>query len=236
MKLHRAVLAAILLTAPSALAEVTYQSVPRTMNFEVKLGPYKPLIDEEPGLTGSPYAETFSGSMLLFELEADRYLWQKVGALGIGFSAGYAEKYGDAYTLSGARTSDVKTSLKVAPLRLLGLYRFDYGAQHYGIPLVPYLKGGLVYTPWWASKGSSTIDYVNGDRAAGGKWGAEVCVGVAFLLDVLEPRLAHDFYSDIGIAHTYLFGDFTYAAVNNFGALGLDLSSKHFMFGLSFEY
>ena len=37
MKLHRAALAALFLSAPSALAEVTYQSVPRSMNFEIRL-------------------------------------------------------------------------------------------------------------------------------------------------------------------------------------------------------
>jgi hypothetical protein len=229
--------AVVLLSAATAGAQVTYDALPRTSNFEIKLGPYKPLIDQEAGLSGSPYNETFGGgSMLLFELEADRYLWQGFGAAGIGISAGYAEKYGDAFIPGGGRTSDVKTALKVAPLRLLGLYRFEYLVQHLRIPLVPYVKAGLVYTPWWSSKGSDNVEFVGGFRGAGGKWGVEAVGGVAFLLDILEPRLAHDFYSDVGVAHSYFFADFTHAADNNFGAAGLNLSSDHFMFGISFEY
>ena len=49
-------------------------------------------------------------------------------------------------------------------------------------------------------------------------------------------RLAKDFSNDIGISHSYLFAEYTYANVNNFGRKGLDLSSRHWMFGFSVDY
>ncbi|ADO71081.1 MXAN_2562 family outer membrane beta-barrel protein [Stigmatella aurantiaca] len=208
---------------------------PRTGAVEVKLGGYKPLIDTEEGLTETPYADTFGdASMLLVELEIQRYFYQGIGSAGVSISAGYAEKYGDAVTLEG-EVSPEKTSLKVVPLRLNALYKFDYAAFRWHVPLVPYAKAGLIYTPWWTSKGSNTQE-VNGRKGKGGRWGYGFTAGLSFLMDVLEPRLARDFDSDLGINHTYLFAEYTYAEVNNFGGKGLVLSSRHWMFGLSLDY
>ncbi|MFL5318679.1 MAG: MXAN_2562 family outer membrane beta-barrel protein, partial [Myxococcaceae bacterium] len=125
--------------------------------------------------------------------------------------------------------------LKVLPLRVLGIYRFDYAALHWGVPLVPYAKLGLVYDLWWATKGDG-VEFVNGERAAGGKWGYSFTGGLSLLLDVLEPRLARDFDVDLGVNHSYLFAEYTYENVDDFGSGGLDLSSRHWMFGLALEY
>jgi hypothetical protein len=208
---------------------------PRTGAVEVKVGGYKPLIDTEEGLTGTPYEDTFKDeSMLLVELEIQRYFYQGIGTAGVSVSAGYAEKYGDAVTV-GDVVSPEKTSLRVVPLRLNALYKFDYAAFRWHVPLVPYGKVGLIYEPWWTTKGDQTQN-VNGRKGRGGRWGYGFTGGVSFLMDVLEPRLARDFDSDLGINHTYLFAEYTYAEVNNFGGAGLVLSSRHWMFGLSLDY
>ena len=232
----------LMVASPAALAAEVSALTPGvsqesgTMTLSLKLGGYKPLIDSEAGLKGTPYADIFgSGAMLLGEIEAERYFWHGYGSAGASLSVGYAEKYASALAPPGANV-DVKTALKVVPIRLAGTYRYDYLALHFGIPFVPYAKVGLVYTPWWSSKGAAAVDYADGVRAAGGKWGFELVGGLSLMLDVLEPRLAHDFASDLGVVHTYLFGEFTYADVNNFGQNGLDLSSRHWMFGLAFEY
>jgi len=213
---------------------------PKMFNLELKLGTYKPLIDREAALNGAkPYEETFGGApMLLGELEIDRQLWQQVGTLAVGFSFGYAEKYARATVVDDTGTiteSAERTGFFVLPLRLLAVYRFDYAALHWGIPLVPYAKLALAYTPWWATKGSG-VEYANGTRGAGGKWGYAFTGGISFLLDVLEPRLAKDFDTDMGVNHTYLFAEYVYEDVNNFGAAGLDLSSRRLAFGISFEF
>ena len=211
---------------------------PRSIEVELKLGTYKPLIDREKALTGKPYDETFGGApMLLGELEVDRELWQKVGTLSVGFSIGYAEKYAKATILDdtgASQPSAERTGFFVLPLRLLATYRFDYAAQQWGIPFVPYGKVGLGYTPWWTTKGEG-VEYASGQRGAGGRWGYTLIGGLSFLLDVLEPRFARDFDTELGVNHTYLFAEYIYEDVNNFGSKGLDLSGRRFMFGLSFE-
>jgi hypothetical protein len=234
--------AAVFLGALPSLAQDTSTSAislqtPRTGSVAVKLGGYKPLVDTEEGLTGTPYKDTFGdSSMLLVELEIQRYFYQGIGTAGVGVSAGYAEKYGKAKNLDNTDSPEV-TSLKVVPLRLDALYKFDYAAFRWHIPLVPYAKAGLIYTPWWTTKGDKTQDLPDsGRKGRGGRWGYGLTGGVAFLMDVLEPRLARDFDSDLGINHTYLFAEYTYEEVNNFGGAGLVLSSRHWMFGLSLDY
>lgn len=208
---------------------------PRSGAVELRLGGYTPRIDTEEGLSFAPYAETFGDdSMLLFEFELQRYFYQGIGTAGVSLSAGYAEKYANTLTEEGERAPE-KTSLQVLPLRLNGLYKFDYAAFRWGIPLVPYGKAGLVYTPWWISKGGSTQS-LGARSGKGGRWGYGFTAGISFMLDVLEPRLARDFDSDLGVNHSYFFAEWTYAEVNNFGSSGLVLSSRHWMLGLALDY
>lgn len=231
-------LLAILLASVADAGEVESSVVNRNTVLEVKLGGYKPLIDREASLTGKPYEQIFgASSMLLFEIEGDRMLWQKFGAAGIGLSIGYAEKYAHALITpeSGGGLANESTALKVVPMRVLGFYRFDYPALHMNIPLVPYAKAGLVFTPWWVTKGGK-LESVEGNRSVGAKWGYDFTGGLSLLLDFFEPRLAKDFTSDMGVVHSYLFAEYVFENVNNFGARGLDLSSRHWMFGFSVEY
>ncbi|WP_164017356.1 MXAN_2562 family outer membrane beta-barrel protein [Pyxidicoccus trucidator] len=214
--------------------EVSLQS-PRTGGVAFRLGGYRPLVDEEEGLNGTPYKDTFGdASLLLFEAELQRYFYQGFGTAGIGLSAGYGEKFAPARLASGAAAGE-QTAIKVIPLGVNAFYKFDYAAFEWGIPLVPYGKLGLIYTPWWITKGSST-ETVGGNKGSGGKWGWGATGGLAFMLDVLEPRFARDFDSDLGVNHSYLFAEYTYADVNNFGAGGLNLSSRRWMFGLALDY
>ncbi|HZA52202.1 MAG TPA: MXAN_2562 family outer membrane beta-barrel protein [Myxococcaceae bacterium] len=213
---------------------------PRSGALRLKLGGYNPRasIDSEPGLTRRPYFETFEGrGMLLFELAYEYYLFQGAGAFGVGLSAGYAEKYGPA-TLASDVTQETseRTALQVFPLRLHALYNFDYPALHLDIPLVPYLRGGVAYVPWRVTKGAG-VERVDGKRAVGGKWGVSGAAGLAFLLDVLEPRLAADFDADVGVNNSYLFAEYDVLRTDLlFGGGGLNLSSHQFMFGLNLEF
>lgn len=208
---------------------------PRTGAVEFKLGGYKPRIDTEEGLTGTPYADTFGDeSMLLFEVELQRFFYQGIGTAGLGFSLGYAEKYADTITDDGSVAVE-KTALKVLPFRLHGVYKFDYAAFRWGVPIVPYGKLGLVYIPWWINKGDDTQE-LSGRSGKGGRWGYGATLGASFLLDVLEPRLARDFDSDLGVNHSYFFAEYSFSEVNNFGGSGLVLSSRHWMFGLALDY
>ncbi|MBZ4334128.1 MXAN_2562 family outer membrane beta-barrel protein [Corallococcus sp. AS-1-12] len=229
--------AALLLAVPAVAQEVTIPTrSPRTGAVIFRGGGYKPRIDTEKALNGAtPYKDTFGdASLLLIEGELQRFFYQGIGTAGLGLGLGYAEKYADAKLDNGSAAAD-KAALKVLPIQLNAFYKFDYAAFRWGIPLVPYAKLGLIYSPWWMTKGSTT-EVVEGSKASGGKWGWGGTAGVSFLLDVLEPRFARDFDSDLGVNHSYLFAEYTHADVNNFGGKGLNLGSRRWMFGLALDY
>lgn len=234
--------AAFLAALPAGAQQIVTPSPqsPRTGAIEFKLGSFRPRIDTEPGLSGTPYADTFGSTLLLGEMSIQRFFYQGIGTAGLGVSAGYGEKYAYAVNATTKELSSERTSIKLIPLRLNALYKFDYAAFKWHIPLVPYVEAGLVYTPWWVTKGNETEVAIDPDgkslKGSGGKWGYGFTAGVSFLLDVLEPRLARDFDSDMGINHTYLFGEYSYSEVNNFGGAGFNLGSHHWMFGLAFDY
>jgi len=231
--------AAALAVAPAAWGQMQRPAgevgTERTMAVEVKLGGYKPLIDEEAGLTNKPYQETFGDNpMILFEVSGERELFQAMGTASVGLSAGYAEKVAPAQKDSGEAASE-STMLRVYPLQVFGSYRFDYAAITWGIPVVPYVKLGLHYDIWSSTKGANLESTADGGLALGGKLGWGFTGGLSLLLDVFEPRLARDFDTDAGVNHSYLFAEYHYADVNNFYSAGLNLSGRYFMFGIAFE-
>ena len=242
MRHGRIALAALLATAlaPVAQAQRTSVESPRSGAVRLKLGSYNPQssIDGEPNLIGDPYLETFGRrGMLLFELAYEHYLLQSIGALGLGLSAGYAEKYGPAIVVDNPTQSTLeRTALQVFPLRLQAVYNFDYTALHWNVPLVPYVRAGVAYVPWRITKGGA-IEKLGDARGAGGKWGVSGEAGLAFLLDVLEPRFAADFDTDVGVNHSYLFAEYDVLRTDfPFGGGGLNLSSHQWMFGLNLEF
>lgn len=238
MKGASIVFAALLVSTVAQADVVTQPESPRTSALQLKLGSFNPKssIDEGATTGPGPYQASFGSSgMLLFEMQYDRYLWQRVGALGLGLSAGYAEKYGHASVLGTTKPQEtnVKTALIVSPLKLTAVYNFDYAALKWHVPLVPYVRGGVALVPWWSLK-NGKVEYVEGDRGAGAKWGWTATGGVALLLDVLEPRMARDFDTDLGVNHTYAFAE--YAMLNAGTGKGPDLASNNLMLGLSFEF
>ena len=231
---------AVVLTALPGEAQEMYDvpnQSPRSGAVEFRLGGYRPQLDAEAALEGAkPFSELFGNSnLLLFEVELQRFFYQGIGTAGLSVSAGYAEKYGAALTEAGVPSAE-RTGFHVLPIHVRGVYRFDYPAFRWGIPLVPYVKPGLVFTPWWSTKGGEIEAPPEGGSGRGAKFGGEVVGGIAFLMDVLEPRLARDFDSDLGVNHSYLFAEYTYAKVNNFGGKGFDLSDAYWMFGLALDY
>lgn len=229
-------LALALLGAGSAGAVSTVPETPRYFTFELKLGSYFPLIDSEPGLNGkTPYADTFgpNAGMLRFDADVEKFIYQGWGSVALGLGVGYAEIFAAAHDDTGA-ISQVKTGLRFYPIRAIALYRFDYLALKQGIPLVPFVKAGLVMQPWSSANGNQ-LEVANGVNGAGIQWGYFFTGGLSLMIDFLDERLARDFDSEFGVNHTYLFAEFDYEQVDNFGAGGLNLSSRRFMFGLAFD-
>ncbi len=226
------------LAAATAHADVMFGESPRNFMLEVKAGPYIPLVVRSFPTDMGPFKKTFNGvPLILAEIELDFEIFQRVGNLSVGLSGGYTEKFGKAQDANGNEAS-ASTGLRLVPIKLLAIYRFDYFALRKSVPLVPYVKLGLVGMPWWITNGSD-IEVAEGNRGAGVKFGAVGVLGLSVLLDVLDNRLSRDFDNSMGVNHSYLFAEFAFQEVNNFQAvapLQLDFSSRHFMFGLGFEF
>jgi hypothetical protein len=210
--------------------------------LELKLGIYQPQIDSEAALKGAtPYKDFFkNGTILLFEAEYDYQFFHAFGSLALGLSAGYGEIYGHGVYSQGpnkGQTSGDLTALKVFPLHVLAIYRFDVLALRYHIPLVPFAKLGLDPDFYEITNGTGgqSVD-TEGKKGIGFDWGWEGDLGLAFLLDVLDPDLARDFDLDVGINHSYLFGEWSYTSVNDFGGKALTLSDQFFKFGIALEF
>jgi hypothetical protein len=253
-----------------------YES-PQRFNLEIKFGPYSPNIDASPGLTGTPFADLFPPARgktrppgrLLTSIEFDyEFLHRRWGTLGIGHTAGFYRRttaslqydtdkatgndmvsctFGSA-TAPCTYSSGDTTALNIIPLSVEAVYRFDYFAQRYHIPFVPYMKIGLAYYIWWIENGGGAFsiahfDYtgsdgkMHSDSGFGGTWGWVMHPGGSFLLDVIDPAAARVMDAELGINHTYLFCEFSYAAINGFGAAGkMNLSDTTLNAGLAFQF
>ncbi len=239
-----AVAVAALLAAPSAYAQVSYIESPRTGALRLQLGGYRPQTRGTVGFdeAADPYQARFGGkSMLLFSVDYDRFLWKGFGTFGVGLSAGYGEKFGRAVAASAGEPSQdskeatsVPTGLHVIPLRLMAVYNFDYLPYELNIPLVPYVRAGFAFSPWWATKGDQ-VETVGVVRQEGFSFGLAGVAGIAFQLDVLQRRMARNLDSGFGINHTYLFAEYNILQADGFGSK-LNLSDNYWMFGMSFEF
>ncbi len=212
---------------------------PRRFVLEFKGSPFTPLIDSRFAKGQGPYQTIFNGKpMILGEIELDVEVWQELGTISVAASGGYAEIYGRALTTEGSRSSQA-TGLHLVPIKLLATYRADFLWPRFKVPLTPYAKFGPVLMPWWSTKGGE-IEVVDGYRGAGYKFGIAATVGIAFILDFLDPRLALDFDTFSGVNHTTLFAEFTYQNMSLFefakDATDLNLSANYFSFGISFEF
>jgi hypothetical protein len=226
--------AALLLPA----AAQAYTPSPRYGAFELKFGPYTPNVDDEPGLTGTPYADAMNNDTMfatIFEVD-----WQFLHLPGINFGAGiqfgFMQAYARAQTESGGESADY-TVLNVMPFALLGVVRVEVLPEFTKVPLVPYFKGGINWYFWWVLGGSgSSVEEA-------GTMGWQINPGLAILLDWLDDRSARTIDNEAGINNSYIFFEFLYAQVEGFGRDGYmylspnDLAENStFLIGLCLEF
>jgi hypothetical protein len=87
----------------------------------------------------------------------------------------------------------------------------DSLATRSGIPLAPYARASLVRDLWIASG-------TNHASKTGATNGYGFTLGLALLLDVLDPELARDLKKETGVRHTCLTVDLSKERVNDFGS------------------
>jgi hypothetical protein len=222
--------------APGTIANES----PRTFALELKMGPYTPLIDSAvfPNLGPNdqrPYARVFGGTpMLMGEIGLEYLVWQGFGSIGVGAQVAYAEKFGKAVDAETGAKAEQSTGLRLLPIRPTVSYRFDVLALRYNIPLVPYVKGSFVTMPWWVVNGGK-LEYADGLPGQGVAFGGAGTIGLSFMMDILDSRLARDFDSSVGVNHTYLFAEFNFQEMGRSSTVPLLLSSRHWLFGLAFD-
>jgi hypothetical protein len=214
---------------------------PRTMELEIKFGPFYPNhIDEEAGLRNKPYETVFGNSShMLSRVELQYIVFQKVGTAAVGGGAGFWQALGKGRALDPKTGTEKKstdtTVFNIVPLTLDVAYRFDWLAQKKDIPLTPFVKVGLDYYFWWVLNATGDVASSGEGRGSGGKFGWHASFGLALLLDWVDSDTANDFDVNVGVNNTYLFAEGVISRVDNFGSDGLDLGSEAFLFGLLFE-
>lgn len=203
------------------------------MMFEFKAGLYGP------DKLGKAWDEHFGKkSSYLVEGEFDWQIWRGVGSVAIGFHLGYGDVTGKSIQEDGGKSVD-STELHWLPLRISVIYRFDYLWTRFAVPLTVYGKIGFDYSFWWILDGSDSIAKTDdGKKGYGGVFGYHVVAGLAFVLDWLAPDMAKAFDVEWGINNSYIFAEYMYVQLDNFGyKKSFNLTDEAaFLFGLALEF
>jgi hypothetical protein len=196
---------------------------PQHFAVELRFGPWLPDIDSEFHATDgvparTPYRDYYgTSSHLMTQAEFDVELYHKLGTAAVGFGVGYFQVSGTAPFDTGAPSGD-KSTLRVVPLSLLGIYRFDYFLEKRNVPLVPFVKLGLNWAYWQNTDGNGQIAMAdNGGKGSGGTFGWEAATGLALVLDMFDPDAAKDFDTDLGVNHTAVLIQFVHADISGLG-------------------
>ncbi len=214
---------------------------PLTSSLDIRFGSYTPQIDREfVGTNGfTPYAKIMKDSAWEVGATIDWRIWNGFGDFSMGMGAARWTKEGNSLSKGGATTGDT-TTLSIVPISFDAVYRFDVLAERYDFPLIPYVRGGIVYALWWMENGLGNLsrttiggkEYV-GRGGTGGFYGT---LGMRLLLDVFEPQSARSFDIEMGVNHSYLFAEYKKLSLTDFGnPKSIDLSDDMLTFGIAFD-
>ena len=208
--------------------------------FELRFGPYLPDVDSEFNGTRHPYRDYYgTGDHLLTQTEFDVEILHHIGTVALGAGLSYYSVSGVAPVASGTGlpSGDMST-LKVVPVSLSAIYRFDYFLERRGFPLVPFGKVGLDWAYWQITDGNDEIATDgHGGKGRGGTLGWHAAVGVALVLDWLDPDAARDFDNEMGVNHTSLVFQLTHADISGLGASGrMHVGDDEWSLGLMFQF
>jgi hypothetical protein len=217
---------------------------PQHFAFELKFGPYRPDVDSEFPSSGpnarSPYRDYFTDSSHLFsQVEFDWQILHTFGSLGVGVGLGYFSVTGVAPLGTGTgQLSGDTSNFKVVPVSASLVYRFDRFLDTRNIPLVPFGKLGLDWAYWQITDGNGEIAKDSmGNSARGATLGWHAAAGIAFVIDWLDPEAARDFDADLGVNHTALTFEYSYADISGLGQAGrLHVGDTTWALGLLLEF
>ncbi len=250
-----AALAAGLALAPSAQAQFSmtddfgaeinaqpgsrYHS-PKYFTVQLTFGPYRPDVDSEFSSGRTPYGDYFgTGRHLMSQLEVAYEFYQRMGTASVGLNVGYFSVSGPAPNAdhSGTLSADQST-LRVVPVSLSAIYRFDYYLVRDDFPIVPHAKIGLDWAYWQITDGNGEIAIDSmGGRGRGGTFGWHAALGVALVLDKLDPDAAKEFDTEMGVNHSALVFEYGHYDISGLGQSNrLHVGDTTWTLGLLFEF
>ena len=220
---------------------------PRRLLFALKIDRYDPQIDTEAGLVAQaarPYHDIFHGrAPLRWQLEVDWQVAHPFGALLIGGTVGYWQNISKGLNHETGLPSDDTALLDVVPVGLIATYRFDWPADRFNVPIIPYAQLGLQKAYWASFNGRGDVSRFrsapadSGDRGSGWTTGWTSALGFALALDWLDPSLAREAFNDIHLQRTSLFAEYGWTNLTGFGkSKALILSDRAWRFGLALEF
>jgi hypothetical protein len=215
---------------------------PQHFAFQLTFGPYTPAIDSEfADRSGrQPYKDFFgSSSRLMTQAEFDVELYHGFGTAAVGLGVGYFRATGSApiNDHSGNLSGD-QSALTIVPITLSAIYRFDYFLQQANFPLVPYAKLGVNWAYWQITNGNGDIaEDGHGGVGQGGTSGWHAVIGIAFVLDMLDPEAARQFDNEMGVNHSALVFEFGHYDISGLAMSDrLHVGDNTWSAGLMFEF
>lgn len=223
-----------------------------TWHAGLRVGPYTPDIDAQFGTSPGPYQDMFGGARYTPMIDVDRILWHPMGQLGVGGSIGYMQKSAHAWVEGSTpgdpermRSPGDENTFRLIPLALTATYRFTYLDDEFGIPLVPYVRGGLAYYVWWVRSNGSTAGACwdgthtqgcDADKARGASLGVVGSIGLAIRAERIDANAASSMKQS-GIQHAGFYGELSMAKVDGFGsATKLSVGDTTWFAGVNFEF
>jgi hypothetical protein len=219
----------------------------------LRLGPYIPDVDGQvatkPGVPG-PYEQMFGGYHILPMLDVDYIVWKGAGQLGIGGSAGYWQKTARPFTRNAdlnspnpERQPGNKNSFRLIPLELSATYRLTILDDNYGIPVVPFVRGGLAYYIWWVTTPDghyARLCDINGqmcvNKALGASLGLQGAIGLSIRAERIDPSAAMSMQNS-GVQHAGVYAELSLAKVDGFGSdTKLSVGDTTWFAGVDFEF
>lgn len=219
-----------------------------TWTMGLRLGPYVPSIDAKFDSSPGPYARTFLNDSVMFAVDVHR-VWPLLrGQLGVGVTAGYYSNSTQSFqdgttpaTENRPRAKGNMTRLSIVPTAITAIYRATIFDDEFGVPLVPYLRGGVAYDIWWIKNPADELSThmscaTCDDRALGASIGLVGAVGLAVRAERIDPDAAASMMNS-GLEHAGFFAELEMGWVDGFGnAKKLSVGDTTWFGGVSFEF
>lgn len=189
-------------------------------SVEVKGGYFYPDIDNWKTYYGNDRTWHYAGSLA----------YKVFRQIELGIEAGYIKDRGLASApmnsiLFGQPVLAGRVDYELAPLNVFVLFRGVFSENQW---LVPYAGGGWTRMYY-------RVKIEGQDSIRGSADGYHGRAGLQLLLDEIDPRAAHNLYTDYGIHHTYLFAEVQVTDVT-VGTPSINIGAKSYLAGLLFEF